>query len=176
MNVLSAKKLYPLLIILALIGVAMSQRAGARQQDDAALAALKASPYWEPWAATGVFCQSELDLQHPKVPFNYHLQHPPGDRELVMETVRRLVRTGATPVPWPEPSIQRFRMLRTVCLESWEIAFGKLSHKNRQAANALLEETPHPTEANYREVVLRIIYGKMGTAEAALEWYAPAED
>lgn len=176
MRILAGKKLYPILIILALIGVAVSQSASDKQQENAALAALKASQHWEPWAASGVFCQSELDLQHPGVPFTYAIQHPPGDRELVMETVRRLVRTGAKPVPWPEPAIQRFRMLKTVCLESWQESYDRLNYKNRQAADTLLEGTLHPTEADYREVVLRVLYATMGTAETALEWYAPAQE
>ncbi len=176
MQKLTVRKLYPLAIVLALIGVGITQWIGQKQTTDAATKAMMASPYWEPWETHGVFCQSELDLQNPNIPFSYEINHPPGDRELVMETVRRLVRTGATPQAWPEASLSRFLMLKTVCVDSWEEAYGKLRLESRRHVDALLEYTEHPTEADYRAAILQSSYEKMGTVNAALEWYLPAED
>lgn len=176
MKKVTIKTLYPLIIVLVVITVGVAQRIAQHQTQDAALKRLMASPYWEPWENHGVYCQSELDLQDPRIPFTYSIIHPPGDRELVNETVRRLVRTGAKPQPWPEASLYRFQILRTTCYESWTAVYGKLRLENRRKVDALLEGMEHPTEADYRKAILQCGYEDMGTVDAALEWYPPAEE
>ncbi len=177
MKPLPLQKLYPIVIILALIGVAISQRAGDVQQADAKLAALKASPHWEPWEAKGhAWCTSELDLQNPMVGFTYPIHHPPGDRELVMETVRRLVRTGVKKQPWTEEWLHRFKILNTRCRNSWTEIYLSLNGKDRERVDELLNNPQHATEADYRQAILRVNYAEMATAEAALEWYPPAQE
>jgi hypothetical protein len=176
MRRIHVQTLYPLLIITVLAGVWLLTRMNDQHTEQAAESALHRSPFWEPWAAHGVYCQSELDLQNPNVPFTYHIGHPPGDRALVNETVRRLVRTGATPQPWPEASIQRFRILSTSCVDSWEELYSKLTLVNRDRASALLNYKEHPAEEDYRQASLRALYEPMGTADAALEWFPKADE
>lgn len=176
MKRISYKRIYPLLILLALIGVGMFQRMAYQFREEFRLAELKASPYWEPSTGHGVYCYSEVDLADPRIPFTVGFSHPPGDRELVNETVRHLLRTGAKPQPWPEEQIQRFRIVRTVCMDRWEEIPQKLILKRQQAISALLEGIEHPTESDYRDAVLRSEYTKMGTVDAALEWFPKVED
>lgn len=166
-------KLYPVLMILVLVGVWLVNGMNEKHTEQAAKSALQNSIYFQPWAAYGVWCQSELDLQNPRVPFTFDLGHPPGDRELVNETVRRLVRTGATQ-PWPEASIQRFRILRTVCVDSWSELYGKLSFTGQGKAAAFLHDPAHPTEEDYRQAIIHATYDEMGTTDAALEWFPVA--
>lgn len=165
------QRFYPLLIVIMLISVWLANRWSDTQTEQAARSALQNSVYWEPHEYFGVWCQSDLNLGNPRIPFNYTLYHPPGDRKLVMETVRRLVRTGAKPQPWPEESLYRFAILRTKCLRSWKELYDGISWTKRSEAASLLEHPDNPTEADYRQALIRVAYEEMGTVDAALEWY-----
>ena len=165
------QRFYPLLLVIILVGVWQFNRVSDQHTEQAARAALQNSVYWEPHEYFGVWCQSELNLGNPRIPFNYTVYHPPGDRELVMETVRRLVRTGAKPQPWPEESLYRFAILRTKCVRSWKELYDGISWTKRSEAAALLEHPDHPTEADYRQALIRVAYKEMGTVDAALEFY-----
>lgn len=163
-------RLYGLLILTILMLVALSVTFVNRQRREAQEAVVKQSLYGQPWEAFGVWCASELNLQQPHIPFTVEIEHPPGDREILDETIRKLVRTGATPQPWPENALDRYLILRTRCKASWAEVY-ELKRSERRKIEARLHNPQQPDEADYRQAILREEFEYSGTADAALEWF-----
>jgi hypothetical protein len=170
MTRITGDRLYGLAVLTLLVLVWLALMVNNRQQRAAEAALRQGSLYYEPWASFGVWCESELDLQQDPIPFTVALEHPPGNRETMNETIRRLVRTGAPPQPWPEDALEKYRVLNTRCKRSWAEVYEQ-KWRARVPIDALLETPAHPTEADYRQAILRQAYEPIGTAEAALAWF-----
>ncbi len=170
MKTIKGDRRYGLSVLTLLILVWLVLMVNNRQQQAAEAALFQGSLYGEPWAAFGVWCESELNLQQDHIPFTVPLEHPPGTRETLNETIRLLVRTGEPPQPWPEDALTRYAILNTQCKRSWAEVYQQ-KWRSRAAIDALLENPSHPTEADYRQAILRHQYQAVETVDAALTWF-----
>lgn len=175
-NRLNGQTLYGLIILIVIASIALTTSVSQWQKRRAQQEALQNSRYWQPQESFGVWCTSEVDVRQPAIPFNFWIQHPPGNREVLDETIRQLGRSGIELEPWPEEVIRGYVILETHCANSWSDVYQVSNSTRRREIHAFLRNPEQPSEADLRQAILRAAYERMGTAEKALELFPPAED
>lgn len=126
-------------------------------------AAAEGSPYHDPWAWHGVACLSKLNLQDPMVPFEVSIVHLPGqERSIVDQAIQELPEQNATKdgEPYSDTMMERYLIIRTACRDTWKDVYEKWGFAGHAAARQLLPSNRTPTEAEYRNAVLRLRFPK----------------